>query len=152
MLKIGDPCPDFSLTDDSGAQVTRDALCADGPFVLYFYPGDFTPVCTRQACMLRDLHPRVDAAGLRVFGVSPDDQSSHDAFRARHDLPFRLLVDRDKRATAAFGATGPLGIGIRRVTYLVDGDGRIADAVTADLRLSRHEALIQRAVERYGRP
>ena len=148
MLKVGEPAPDFTLEDDEGGSVTLASLRAEGPFVLYFYPADFTPVCTRQACMFRDMHPELVSAGVRVFGVSPQDAETHGRFREAHQLPFPLLVDHDLRVAEAFGALLPMGLGIRRASFLVDTDGRIADAVGADLRVGRHEAFARRVIER----
>ncbi len=148
MLKVGDRAPEFSLQTDDGSTVTLAELVAEGPFVLYFYPADFTPVCTKQACMFRDVYPDLVAAGVRVIGVSPNGSSSHADFKQRHDLPFPLLADKSKAMADAYGAKGPLGMGIRRVSYLVGGDGRIADAVTADLRVNRHEEFVRRVIER----
>ncbi len=148
MLKVGDRAPEFSLQTDDGSTVTLAELVAEGPFVLYFYPADFTPVCTKQACMFRDVYPDLVAAGVRVIGVSPNGSSSHEDFKQRHDLPFPLLADKSKAMADAYGAKGPLGMGIRRVSYLVGGDGRIADAVTADLRVNRHEEFVRRVIER----
>lgn len=148
MLSIGDTAPDFELFDDQGEPVRLQALLAEGPFVLYFYPADFTPICTREACMYRDLHPRLVDAGVRVIGVSPQAAGSHAEFRQRHDLPFRLLADPERRVIRAYGAAGPLGLGVRRVSYLIDAQGRVADRAVADLRLSPHRALVERATTR----
>lgn len=148
MLKVGDRAPDFSLQTDDGETVTRGDLLAAGPFVLYFYPADFTPVCTRQACMFRDVYPDLVAAGVRVVGVSPNGTDSHAQFKARHELPFPLLADKGKDMAEAYGARGPMGMGIRRISYFIDREGVIADAVTADLRVGRHEAFVRRVIQR----
>ena len=146
MLPTGTPAPDFTLPDDSGRARTLAELRGDGPLILYFYPADFTPGCTKEACSLRDLHDEILGAGLQIVGVSPQDPDSHSRFRAQHSLPFTLLSDTDKRVARAYDVDGPLGIGVRRATYLIDKDGRIADAVLADLRIQRHEEFVRRAV------
>ena len=128
--------------------MTLASLLADGPLVLYFYPADFTPVCTREACMFRDVHPELTAAGVRIFGVSPQGESSHAAFRAEHDLPFPLLADADRRLVKAYGASGPFGIGVRRVSYFIAADGRVADREVADLRVARHQGFVERVLAR----
>ena len=151
MLAIGDRAPDFSATDDTGRRWTLAELLAEGEFVLYFYPADFTPVCTREACMFRDVYPDLADAGVRIFGVSPQGEGSHRSFREKHRLPFPLLADTNKSLTTRFGAQGPLGMGVRRVSYLIDAEGRIADLVVADLRVGRHEAFVRRVLDRHAR-
>jgi peroxiredoxin Q/BCP len=147
MLKPGDRAPEFHLRDQDGAEVSLAALLAQGPFVLYFYPADFTPGCTREACGVRDLHAELLQAGLRVVGVSPQDSASHARFRERHQLPFPLLADVDKQLIRAFGVDGPLGFGVRRASFLVGADGKIRDAVVADFRIDRHANFLRRAME-----
>lgn len=147
MLGEGDAAPDFSLQDASGDRVSLADLLKDGPLVLYFYPADFTPGCTREACSIRDMHDEILASGLRVVGVSPQDSASHRRFAERYELPFTLLADPDKEAVRAYGVDGPLGLGVRRATFLIGSDGIVRDAVLADLRIGRHEAFIRRALE-----
>ena len=95
--------------------------------------------------MLRDAHAELTAAGLRVVGISPQDSASHARFRAAHELPFTLLADPTKTTIRAYGANGPLGLGVRRITYLIGPDARVLDALRADLRIGRHEAFVRRA-------
>jgi peroxiredoxin Q/BCP len=146
MLPIGELAPDFELPDQDGRIQRLPTLLGDRPLILYFYPADFTPGCTREACDLRDLHTQILAAGLRVVGVSPQSPESHRRFRAEHALPFTLLSDEGKVAIKAYEVDGPLGIGVRRATFLLDGKRRIVDAVLADLRISRHQEFVQRAI------
>lgn len=146
MLETGDLAPDFELPDQDGRKHRLGDLLGGRPLILYFYPADFTPGCTREACDLRDLHTRILSAGLRVVGVSPQSPESHRRFRDEHSLPFMLLSDEDKVAVKAFGVDGPLGIGVRRATFLIDAKRRIVDAVLADLRISRHQEFVQRAI------
>lgn len=146
MLATGELAPDFELPDQDGRKRRLDDLLGGRPLILYFYPADFTPGCTREACDLRDLHTRILSAGLRVVGVSPQSPESHRRFRDEHSLPFMLLSDEEKVAVKAFGVDGPLGIGVRRATFLIDGKRRIVDAVLADLRISRHQEFVERAI------
>ena len=146
MLDPGATAPDFTLPDQSGKPVTLSALLAEGPVVLYFYPADFTPGCTKEACDLRDIHGEVAAAGLTVVGVSPQDADSHRRFAEKHRLPFTLVADPEKQAIKAFGVDGPLGLGVRRATFLIGTDGRIEDVVLADLRIGRHGEFVRNAV------
>jgi peroxiredoxin Q/BCP len=152
MLKPGDEAPDFQLPDQDGKEQRLTRLLGGKPLILYFYPADFTPGCTKEACDLRDLHTRILASGLRVVGVSPQPPESHRRFREKYALPFILLSDEDKTAIKAYGVDGPLGIGVRRATFLIDAKRRIADAVLADLRIGRHQEFVERAIEaRAGR-
>lgn len=146
MLKPGTVAPDFALPDQDAREQRLSALLAGGPLILYFYPADFTPGCTKEACNFRDLHARLQASGLRVAGVSPQSPASHRDFQEKHGLPFTLLSDEDKRVIRAYDVDGPLGFGVRRATYLIDGDGRIAGAVMADFRIGRHQAFVERAI------
>ncbi|MEM1437517.1 MAG: peroxiredoxin [Pseudomonadota bacterium] len=146
MLKPGTQAPSFTLPDADGEPVTLEDLIAEGPLVLYFYPADFTPGCTKEACAIRDIHDDLIASGLRIVGVSPQDGDSHQRFAARHTLPFPLLSDPDKTAVRAYDVDGPLGFGVRRGTYLIDGDGVIVDAVMADIAIARHLEFIERAM------
>jgi thioredoxin-dependent peroxiredoxin len=146
MLKPGDEAPDFRLPDQDGKEQRLTGLLGGKPLILYFYPADFTPGCTQEACDLRDLHAQILASGLRVVGVSPQPPDSHRRFREKHDLPFILLSDEDKTAIKAYGVDGPLGIGVRRATFLIDSKRRITDAVLADLRIGRHQEFVERAI------
>ncbi|MFU8822421.1 MAG: peroxiredoxin [Gammaproteobacteria bacterium] len=146
MLKAGDRAPNFTLPDQDGREVSLAQLLQDGPVVLYFYPADFTPGCTKEACTIRDMHDEIAAAGMRVVGVAPQDAASHARFRDKHGLPFTLLADPDKAVIKNYGVDGPLGIGVRRATFLVGADGLIKDAVLADILIGRHEEFIRAAI------
>lgn len=146
MLEIGEFAPDFVLKDENGSDIMLADLLATGPLILYFYPADFTPGCTREACSIRDIHDDIQAVGLRVVGISPQDAESHARFRDEHKLPFTLLCDPDKMAVKAYDVDGPFGVGVRRVTYLINQDRRIEDAVQADLRIGRHREFIDNAI------
>jgi peroxiredoxin Q/BCP len=146
VLTPGDRAPEFALPDQDGRTVSLAELLEDGPLVLYFYPADFTPGCTKEACEIRDMHDELLDAGVRVVGVSPQDGASHARFRARHGLPFTLLADEDKALIRAYGVEGPLGLGVRRATFLIGPDGVVRDTVLADLRIGRHAEFIRRAI------
>jgi len=146
MLKEGDEAPDFSLESDSGETVTLDELLESGPLILYFYPADFTTVCTREACSIRDMHGDISGAGFKVVGVSPQSVSSHERFKARHDLPFTLLYDRGKHVIRAFGVDGPLGFGVRRSTFVIGTDKVIKGRVVSDLSVGNHTDFISEAI------
>jgi peroxiredoxin Q/BCP len=147
MLANGTRAPEFELADQDGRRHTLASLLADGPLILYFYPADFTPGCTKEACSFRDLHQELMKAKLRVVGVSPQDVESHRRFADKHDLNFPLLADPDKAVVKAYDLDGPLGFGVRRGTYLIGRDGRIVDSVLADLRIGAHEAFVRSALK-----
>lgn len=146
MLKAGDTAPEFSLEDHAGNTVSLKSLLAKGPLLLYFYPADFTPGCTKEACAIRDMHEEIDDVGIQVTGVSPQAADSHDAFKKKYELPFPLLADPDKKVIKAYGVDGPLGIGVRRATFLISPDRKIEDVVVADFRITRHSDFIREAV------
>jgi len=147
MLENGSKAPAFELADQDGRKHSLKSLLADGPLILYFYPADFTPGCTREACSFRDLHQELMKAKLRVVGVSPQDVASHRKFADQHGLNFTLLADPDKKVVKAYDLDGPLGFGVRRGTYLIGTDGVIRDSVLADLRIGAHEAFVRQAIE-----
>jgi peroxiredoxin Q/BCP len=146
MLAAGERAPDFILLDHASSATSLVSLLQHGPLILYFYPADFTPVCTREACLFRDAYAELNAAGLTVAGISPDTPQSHARFRAEHAINYPLLSDPAKEAIGAYGVRGPFGIGIRRATFLIDTSGMISSGVRADLRLSRHEAFLRAAI------
>jgi peroxiredoxin Q/BCP len=148
MLDIGGFAPEFVLADHDGRDRSLSGLLRDGPLLLYFYPADFTPGCTKEACILRDRHADMLSAALNVAGISPQDAESHARFRGAFDLPFTLLCDPDKVVIRMYDVDGPFGIGVRRGTYLVGQDRRILDAVLADFRIGRHAEFVERALRR----
>ena len=145
MLAMGSRGPEFTLPDQDEQSVSLSTLLRHGSLILYFYPADFTPGCTREACALRDLHGEVLQAGLDIAGVSPQDPASHRAFREKHQLPFTLLSDVDKAVIRMYDVNGPLGFGVRRATYLIDQARYIRGAVLADFRVSAHEDFVRKA-------
>lgn len=152
MLPEGSPIPDVTIPPTPGLcdepTSLRD-LAAKGPIILYSYPADGTPMCTRQACIMRDtIADQADElarSGLRVVGISPQSRESHDRFASRNTLPFPIIADEEKNILRAIGGLGMLGMP-RRVTYLLLPDGTIGQAITADLRLSRHGQFIKAAL------
>ena len=130
-LKEGDKAPEFSATTDAGERLSLKDLKGK-PVVLYFYPKDDTPGCTKQACGIRDSYEEFRKAGAVVLGVSPDPVKSHVKFIKKFELPFTLLADEDKAIANSYGVWGEKSfmgrkyMGNHRVTFLVDGDGRIA--------------------------
>jgi peroxiredoxin Q/BCP len=146
MLKTGTDAPDFELESADGGSIRLQDLLGKGPVVLYFYPADFTPGCTKQACMFRDIHSELAGAGIQVIGISPQSTAQHRRFREQYELPFPLLSDPDKRVIRLYDTDGPFGMGVRRTTYLIDRDGRIADLLRADFNIARHQQFAERAL------
>lgn len=146
MLAVGMRSPEFTLPDQDEQNVSLSSLLRDGPLILYFYPADFTPGCTREACGIRDLHARLRSAGLEVAGVSPQSADSHRRFREKYQLPFPLLADVDRFVIRLYDVRGPLGFGVRRVTYLIDQARIIRGHLLADFRIGQHEEFVRAAI------
>ncbi len=146
MLNIGDTAPDFELTDESGEQVTLDKLLAGESLILYFYPADFTPLCTAEACSIRDMHEDIVDVGIKVVGISPQGESTHQRFKKQFNIPFPLLFDKNKKVIKAFGVDGPLGFGVRRATYLIGKDKNIVNRVVSDLFVGSHTQFIKEVI------
>jgi peroxiredoxin Q/BCP len=133
MPMAGQPAPDFTLPDEHGTP-HRLSDRRGRWTVVYFYPKDDTPGCTVEACAFRDATADLVAAGAAVWGISPDDAASHGRFRARFNLGFPLLSDRDHAVAEAYGAWvektryGRTYMGIQRSTFLIGPDGRVARA------------------------
>ena len=141
----------YKRQDENGEQRTLSEFLANGPLILYFYPADFTPGCTKEACSIRDLHDDIIKSGLQIIGVSPQSAESHTRFRETHKLPFPLMADEDKTVIKAYDVNGPLGIGVRRATFLIDTDGVIQDAVLADVFIGQHTDFITKAIALNGK-
>ena len=144
MLAIGSRAPEFTLPDQDDRSRSLSTLLNRGPLILYFYPADFTPGCTREACMLRDMHSEILSVGLAVAGVSPQLPERHKEFIQKYKLPFTLLSDVEKFVIKMYDLNGPLGLGVRRGTYLVDQARVIRSAVIADFRISQHENFVRK--------
>ena len=146
MLNTGDKAPEFVLNNHEGIETSLSDLLQNGPLILYFYPADFTPGCTKEACSIRDIHTDIQSVGLQVAGISPQDEDSHSRFREEHNLPFILLSDPEKVAIKMFDVDGPFGVGVRRATFLISQDRSIKGAMLADVRIGRHTEFIEKAV------
>jgi len=134
MLQEGTPAPDFELESDEGSTVRLSDLRGK-PIVLYFYPKDDTPGCTKQACGFRDAYGEYQQRGAVVLGVSPDDVASHVKFKEKYGLPFTLLADPEHEVAERYGAWGEKSfagknyMGIIRSTFVIDPEGNVARAM-----------------------
>jgi thioredoxin-dependent peroxiredoxin len=134
VIEEGTQAPDFDLATDDGRRVRLSDL-RGRPVVLYFYPKDDTPGCTKQACEIRDVWGEFRERGATVLGVSPDDESSHAAFKSKYSLPFTLLADPDHVVADQYGTWGEREFagrkyfGINRSTFVIDQEGRVAKAL-----------------------
>lgn len=145
-IQAGQPAPDFTLPDETGAPRRLSDLRGK-PVVLYFYPKDDTPGCTKEACNFRDDYSAYQQAGVEIFGVSPDSPETHAKFRAKFHLPFHLLADPERQVIEMYGAWGlkkSMGReyeGVLRTTYLIGADGKISK-IFENVRPADHSAEI----------
>ena len=134
MLEVGMKAPDFTLLDKDGKSVSLSDFLGK-KVVLYFYPKDNTPGCTRQACAFAGAYSEFQKRGVEVIGVSKDSVASHVKFAEKHQLPFVLLADPERIAIEAYGVwqekkmCGKVSMGVVRTTFLIDEEGRIADVM-----------------------
>jgi len=150
-IEPGAKAPAFTLTADDGSKV-RLADLAGSPVVLYFYPKDDTPGCTKEACAFRDLAGEMKKLGAKVLGVSPDDVDSHAAFRDKYRLNFPLLADEGHKLAEKYGAWreknmyGNKSMGVQRSTYLIGPDGRVAQ-VWKRVQVDGHDQQVLEALQ-----
>ena len=134
MVEEGKPAPDFELASDTGERVKLSDLQGRA-VVLYFYPKDDTPGCTRQACDIRDAWEEFERAGVVVLGVSPDGEESHAEFKAKYGLPFPLLADDEHEVSEQYGVWGERSyagrtfMGVERSTFVIAPDGTVASVM-----------------------
>ena len=125
MVEEGKPAPDFELESDSGETIRLSELRGK-PVVLYFYPKNDTPGCTRQACGIRDVYGEFERAGVVVLGVSADSQASHERFKSKYSLPFTLLADPEHRLGEPYGVAREGKNSYERSTFVIDAEGNVA--------------------------
>ncbi len=150
MIEPGKPAPDFSLADQNGKKVTLSKL-KGSPVVLYFYPKDDTPGCTKEACGFRDATADYKRKGAIILGVSPDSSESHAKFAKKFELPFPLLADTDHKVCEAYGVWkeksmyGKKFMGLERTTFLIDRKG-IVQKVFPRVKVDGHVTAVLQAV------
>jgi peroxiredoxin Q/BCP len=150
-LTVGDKAPVFSLPASTGQTISLEALTGK-KVVLYLYPRDDTPGCTKEACGFRDLHVAFAAAGVEVLGISADSVQAHAKFTAKYGLGFPLLSDTSKSVATAYGAWGEKKVcgrtvlGMQRMTFLLDETGRI-QRIWSTVKPDGHAAEILAAIQ-----
>lgn len=140
-LKPGDSAPDFDVVASNGTRVALRELRGKKNVVLYFYPKDFTLVCTRETCGFRDMYADLQGKDTEVVGVSYDDNETHERFAKEHDVPFALVADTEHTLATAYGAVSffrSLLSAPSRVTFLIDKQGKIAGIYKAELSAATH--------------
>ena len=151
MLKEGDAAPEFATRDAEGKEVKLSDF-RGRKVVLYFYPKDDTPGCTKEACSFRDAFSEYEEKGIKVLGVSLDDEASHQAFASKYDLPFTLLSDTDHAVSEAYGVYGEQRwgdrtyMGVARKTFLIDEEGKIKK-VFDKVNVEQHADEVMQAFE-----
>lgn len=134
-ITVGEKLPDFELPNQNGENVSLDSLKGQ-KFILFFYPKDDSPGCTKEACSVRDNYRKISKAGYKVFGISPDTPKKHLKFIDKYEFQYDLLSDVDKEVLTAFGLWGPkqfMGreiIGVYRTTLLIDEDGVVEEIIS----------------------
>jgi peroxiredoxin Q/BCP len=137
-IQVGSPAPAFTLPDQTGNPVSLADLTREHVVVLYFYPKDETPGCTKEACSFRDSYDVFAEAGAQVVGVSTDSVESHTRFANHHKLPFVLLSDADGAVRSAYGVTPVLGLLPGRATFVIDREGVIRHTFSSMTRIGAH--------------
>ncbi len=150
-LTIGESAPDFELDGDGGAKITLSAL-RGSPVVIYFYPKDDTPGCTKEAIAFSALDQEFAKLGARIIGISPDTVAKHDKFKAKHNLTVSLAADPEKTACEAYGVWveksmyGKKYMGVERSTFLVDAEGKLAQ-IWRKVKVAGHAEAVLDAVK-----
>jgi thioredoxin-dependent peroxiredoxin len=145
-IQVDDRAPDFSATTQDGSTIKLSDLLGKRSVVLFFYPRDGTPTCTKEACSFRDSYGKFVDAGAEVIGVSSDSAETHREFANQHDLPFHLISDADGSLRKAFGVRRTLGVFPGRVTYVIDKEGIVRLIFSAQFASEEHVRQALRAV------
>ena len=145
-LKVGKTAPDFSLLDEHGLPVSLKDYIGKKVVVLYFYPKDFTSGCTAEACSFRDNYKPYQDKGAVVIGVSLDSVESHLKFSEKYNLPFAILSDHSKEAAKAYGVLGVGGFLTKRVTFIINKDGKITH-IFPKVDVKHHSEEVLKALE-----
>lgn len=153
MVAIGDMAPEVEGTTSAGEPFKLSSFRGKKNVVLFFYPGDFTPVCTKEACGFRDIYAELGSKDTEVVGISKDSDESHKKFAQHYDLGFPLLSDADHAIAKRFGATNFLTALLgraSRTTFLIDKQGKIAAVLKGELSANAHLDGVKDALQRLG--
>jgi peroxiredoxin Q/BCP len=152
-LRVGQKAPDFSVVSSSGKRLDLKELAGKKNVVLYFYPGDFTPICTKETCGLRDMYADLESHDTEVIGVSVDSNQSHEKFAKKYDVPFALVSDENRELAKQYGATSFLRdlLGkTARMTFVIDKKGVISAIFQGELSASKHVDGVRDAIKKLG--
>jgi thioredoxin-dependent peroxiredoxin len=150
-LSVGQKAPDFDVVSSSGKALKLSDFAGKKNVVLYFYPGDFTPVCTKETCGLRDMYADLESKDTEVIGVSVDSNESHEKFAAKYGVPFALVSDANRELAKTYGATSFLRdiLGkTSRKTFVIDKKGQIAGIFEGELSASKHVDGVKEAIRK----
>lgn len=145
-LNVGDAVPGFSSLDQTGTEITNETLLGSS-YILFFYPKDDSPGCTKEACAIRDSYKKIKKAGYQVFGISPDNIKKHNKFIDKYEFQYSLLADPEKEMINAFGLWGPkkfMGrevVGVHRTTFIIDEKG-IIEHIILKVKTKEHDRQI----------
>ena len=145
-VRVGDQAPDFVLPDRTGKMVRLSEFRDHKAVVLYFYPKDDTPGCTKESCAFRDSYQDFQDAGAEVIGVSSDSAESHGRFAAKHRLPFTLLADQGGQVRKRYGVPATLGLLPGRVTFVIGRDGIVRHVFNSQFQATQHVSEALRAL------
>ncbi len=137
-VDVGSLAPDFTLPSQSGEMVSLGDFTGKKPVVLFFYPKDDTPGCTKEACAFRDRFEEFSKLDAEVIGISSDSVESHRRFAAKHHLPFTLLSDEGGKVRKLYGASNTFGFFPGRVTYVIDDEGAVRHIFSSQLGVEKH--------------
>ena len=137
-VKVGDTAPEFTLFSQSGTSISLKDFRAQKSVVLYFYPKDDTPGCTKESCEFRDFYEVFKAAGAEVIGISADSPESHQKFAAKYNLPFTLLSDKDNQVRKLYGVPSTAFVLPGRVTYVIDEQGVVKHIFNSQFDFKGH--------------
>ena len=147
-IRVGDKAPDFSATAQDGSTIRLGGYLGPKTLVLFFYPMDNSPICTKEACSFRDSYEQFVEAGAEVIGISSDSPDSHQAFAQRYQLSFPLISDKDGLLRKLFGVSPMLGLLPGRATYIIDKEGIVRLIFSAQFASDEH---VQKAIQAVGR-
>ena len=137
-VEIGDKAPEFALKNEKGVTVSLTDFIGKKAVVLYFYPKDGSPGCTKEACAFRDSYEAFKDAGAEVIGISSQSEESHSIFSLKYNLPFTLLVDEEAKVRKAYGVPPSFGMIPGRATYVIDKEGTVRHIFSSQMNIEGH--------------